>query len=144
MSIRQKADFVFKFPYNLAAIFTNPFYFVRRNLYKNISKYSEYITGRTLDFGCGSKPYKDLFPKVTEYIGLDIEDERHGFGADTVDVFYDGQTIPFEDESFNSMFSSEVYEHVPNLDRILKEMNRVLKLGGVGGVHDCYLSSCLE
>ena len=133
MGIRQKAEFIFKFPYNLVAMFTNPFYFVRKNLYKNISKYSEYITGRTLDFGCGSKPYKDLFPKVTEYIGLDIEDQRHGFGADTVDVFYDGQTIPFDDETFDSMFSSEVYEHVPNLDRILTEMNRVLKTCGAGG-----------
>ena len=88
------------------------------------------MCGKMLDFGCGSKPYMSLFNNVEEYIGMDIEDQRHGFNEKTVDVFYDGQTIPQQDEYFDSIFSSEVYEHVPNLEHILSELNRVLKMGG--------------
>lgn len=126
-----KSQFIFEFPYNIIAVVFNPFFFVRKNLYKNIGRYSSKISGRCLDFGCGSKPYINLFENVTEYVGLDIEDERHGFGNDTVDVFYDGKRIPFEDGAFDSIFSSEVYEHIPNISEIIPEINRVLKMGGV-------------
>lgn len=81
-----------------------------------------------LDFGCGSKPYKDLFI-VDEYIGLDFDNSGHEHGDENIDYFYDGKELPFEDSSFDSFFSSQVFEHVPNLENILKEIFRVLKPG---------------
>lgn len=41
--------------------------------------------------------------------------------------FYDGNIIPFEDNYFDAIFSSEVLEHVENIDEILRELYRVLK-----------------
>ena len=83
-----------------------------------------------LDFGCGTKPYRDKFV-CTKYIGIDVEES----GADPATVYsdltYDGKTLPFTDDSFDSIFSSEVFEHVFNLDEILGELDRVLKPGGV-------------
>lgn len=107
-------------------IFLNPFYFLRKGLLKGIKKNKKYIKGIVLDFGCGSKPYKDLF-NFEKYIGLDIEKSGHDHCGEKIDVFYDGKKIPFEDEYFDSIFSSEVLEHVVNIDEILRELYRVLK-----------------
>jgi SAM-dependent methyltransferase len=87
------------------------------------------LHGRLMDFGCGSKPYKTLFHN-TEYIGVDFEGEGHSHAQESIDVYYDGKTIPFPDAHFDSIFSSEVFEHIFNLPDIIKELNRVLKIEG--------------
>jgi ubiquinone/menaquinone biosynthesis C-methylase UbiE len=45
---------------------------------------------------------------------------------------YDGLRIPAEDRKFDVVFTSNVLEHVLELDRLLNEMSRVTALGGVG------------
>lgn len=110
-------------------LFFNPFFIIRRGLYNEISQFSSYMHGKLLDFGCGSKPYKALFT-VSEYVGTDIEVSGHDHRHEAIDVYYDGKTLPFADESFDSVFSSEVFEHVFNLSQILGELRRVLKPGG--------------
>jgi SAM-dependent methyltransferase len=45
-------------------------------------------------------------------------------------IEYDGVRIPFEDETFDTLFSSNVLEHVPHLDMFQTEMMRVLKPKG--------------
>lgn len=110
-------------------IFINPSYIVRKALYKGISSNKKYIKGKCLDFGCGRKPYRHLF-EVDEYIGLDIEESGHDHKDEQIDVTYDGKTIPFKTNQIDSIFSSEVFEHVFNLDEILEELYRVLKPGG--------------
>jgi ubiquinone/menaquinone biosynthesis C-methylase UbiE len=85
--------------------------------------------GRMLDFGCGSKPYESLFA-VAEYVGLDLAESGHAHEGESIDVFYDGQRIPFPDQHFDSVFSSEVLEHVFNLEHVLAEIFRVTKDGG--------------
>ena len=44
-----------------------------------------------------------------------------------VDIIYDGKTLPFADNSFDSIFTSEVIEHIFEIDYTLAELNRVLK-----------------
>ncbi|MGK6350747.1 class I SAM-dependent methyltransferase [Parapedobacter sp. DT-150] len=107
----------------------NPFFIIRAGLYQGISRFSSHMQGRLLDFGCGSKPYKSLF-NVTEYIGTDIEISGHDHHNEEIDVYYDGKTLPFDDNAFDSIFSSEVFEHIFNLPEILAELHRVLKPGG--------------
>lgn len=107
----------------------NPFFIIRSGLYRGVSRFSGYMHGRLLDFGCGSKPYKHLF-QVDEYVGTDIEVSGHDHSNEHIDVYYDGKTLPFADESFDSIFSSEVFEHIFNLPQILDELHRVLKPGG--------------
>ncbi len=67
-------------------IFLNPFYFLRKGLFEVIKKYKDYRNGVVLDFGCGSKPYKDLF-NYKKYIGLDIEQSGHDHKNEQIDVF---------------------------------------------------------
>lgn len=69
---------------------------------------------------------------------------KMGFGVEAIEVpnsvysgdrlfpirNYDGDNIPFPDESFDIVFSSNVLEHVPNLARVHEEVRRVLKPDG--------------
>ncbi|MBL7699255.1 MAG: class I SAM-dependent methyltransferase [Chitinophagaceae bacterium] len=114
---------------NLFGLFLNPFYFIRRGLFLNIKKMAPRLSGRLLDFGCGRKPYENLF-SVDEYIGIDMENTGHEHKNSKIDVFYDGKNIPFPDNSFDSVFCSEVFEHIFNLDEIIVEIKRVMKTGG--------------
>ena len=106
------------------------FYIIRTGLYNKVNEHQQLLAGRLLDFGCGSKPYKPLFKNVTEYIGVDYQSEGHSHVTESIDFFYDGKTLPFPDNSFDSVFSSEVLEHIFNPEEIFKEINRVMKPGG--------------
>jgi SAM-dependent methyltransferase len=108
----------------------NPIYIVRRGLFKTIQSFSPAISGKVLDFGCGTKPYESLFSNASHYTGVDIEICGHNHVDSKVDVFYDGKTLPFADGSFDSVVSFEVLEHIFNINEILSEVSRVLKPGG--------------
>ncbi len=108
----------------------NPAYFIRKGLYKAMLDFCGELHGRLMDFGCGSKPYKNLF-SVDEYIGVDFENEGHAHEQEQIDVFYDGKKLPFEDETFDSVLCSEVFEHVFNLEEVLTEITRVMKKDGL-------------
>lgn len=115
---------------NFYGIFTNPFFLIRWKLFQKIHQLSHNINGRLIDFGCGRKPYENLF-QVGEYIGVDIEVSGHSSSVPSkVDVYYDGKVLPFENSTFDSMICFEVLEHVFNPDEIILELNRVLKKEG--------------
>ncbi len=111
-----------------AGIFTNPFYIARKGLLDGIALNAHHITGRTLDIGCGDKPYRRLMPS-TEYIGLEIDSPENRVKKDA-DYFYDGTHFPFADGEFDSALANQVFEHVFNPAVFLRETNRVLKTGG--------------
>jgi len=46
-------------------------------------------------------------------------------------LIYDGKKLPFENSTFDIVFSSNVLEHLPNLDEIQKEFSRVLNNNGI-------------
>jgi SAM-dependent methyltransferase len=109
---------------------TSPTWLTRRLLLSGVAGMSGKFRGRLLDFGCGAKPYKALF-KVDEYVGVDFMGEGHDHSNEQIDFFYDGKTLPFENTSFDGIFSTEVFEHIFNLPDIMQELQRVLKPGGL-------------
>jgi SAM-dependent methyltransferase len=114
---------------NFNPSFRHPLYIIRKGLYNKIKQYSVELNGNLLDFGCGAKPYQTLFAHVNKYVGEGYDSEGDAHQNESIDFFYDGHTLPFETHSFDSLFSSEVFEHVFNLEAILPETNRVLKPG---------------
>lgn len=111
-------------------ILVNPFYIIRKGLYDAVRDTAPRMSGSVLDFGCGSKPYENLFTNAAEYIGLDIEVSGHDHQSSKVDVYYDGNTIPFDAARFDAVVAFEVFEHVFEIDRILQEIRRVVRPGG--------------
>ncbi|MFN8273789.1 MAG: class I SAM-dependent methyltransferase [Flavobacteriaceae bacterium] len=115
---------------SLLSFFINDYYLIRGDLFKQIKVNSKKLHGSVMDFGCGTKPYAYLFDNNPEYIGVDLKLEGWEERQKYADVFYDGKTIPFESERFDSMICTEVLEHVFNVEELLSEFQRVLKKGG--------------
>lgn len=113
------------------SIFLNNAFFFRKGLFINIQEYACNINGRLLDVGCGSMPYKYLFKNVNEYIGLDTFNSGHDHNYSKIDKLYDGNIIPFERASFDVVFSSEVFEHIFELENTLNQINKILKTNGL-------------
>jgi SAM-dependent methyltransferase len=107
---------------------TYPAYLMRNRLLRSLKKYIPELGGELMDFGCGSKPYRHLFT-VGNYTGVDFDNPGHSHRGEEIDVLYDGRTLPFPDSRFDSVFSSEVFEHIFNPEEILKEIHRVMKPG---------------
>jgi SAM-dependent methyltransferase len=93
-------------------------------LHQHIVSLSPWVHGRVLDVGCGAKPYQKYF-NASEYIGLEIEGRNKN-----ADAYYDGNMFPFDDEAFDAVFTSQVFEHVFNPNEFLSEINRVTKTEG--------------
>lgn len=108
----------------------NPSHIIRRGIYRATSRLAPQISGNVLDFGCGSKPYEELFTAADRYTGVDIEVSGHDHSDSKVDRYYDGKTLPFRDALFDSVVCFEVFEHVFNLDEVLAEIRRVMRPGG--------------
>jgi SAM-dependent methyltransferase len=113
----------------LLGLFINPFYFARKGLSKHISDLANNINGKTLDVGCGTKPYAHLY-QSKEYVGLEIDTPQNRVNKQA-EFYYDGNNFPFEDASFDSLVANEVFEHVFNPDIFLSETLRILKPNGM-------------
>jgi len=111
-------------------IFVNPFYFVRRELYKSVSSLGRGINGKILDVGCGSKPYQNLLINTDGYVGMEF-DSPENRAKSLADIFYDGNTFPSDDSTFDGVIFTQVLEHIFNPEQFLSEVNRVLKKDGL-------------
>jgi len=87
----------------------------------------KYVKGKLLDIGCGNKPYEVWCKEfVTEYIGCDIVQSS----ANKVDVLSQANQIPLESNSFDSVLSTQVIEHVEDHQGLVNEACRLLKPNG--------------
>ena len=112
-----------------------------RHLRGSVEELAPFARGVLLDVGCSERPYGKLFaPYVTRHVGLDyppaLLDKQPGLwtildrAKRSVDVFGDGNRLPFRDERFDTVLATEVLEHVRSPATLLREMARVLKPGG--------------
>jgi SAM-dependent methyltransferase len=109
-------------------------YYIRTSIFKALQDNLSCFSGRLLDIGCGKMPYKEYIlknSKVEKFIGLDIENALLYDPLVKPDFTWNGINMPFEDNSFDSAFGTEVLEHCPNPEIVLKEVHRVLKEDGV-------------
>lgn len=101
-------------------------HFIKNDIEFAINAYSN---GKVLDIGCGNKPYSIFFTnKSTEYIGCDISQSSENI----VDFICPANSLCFNDSSFDTVFSTQVMEHVADYPGMLAESFRVLKKGGYG------------
>ncbi len=91
------------------------------------------LQGRVLDNGCGLGTWIRAFEEFNgDVFGLEVEFERltesvtQGKGV----LQGVGETLPYATNSFDTIFSNEVIEHVADDAVCMAEMVRVLKPGG--------------
>jgi SAM-dependent methyltransferase len=104
----------------------------------NINPGSDFANFSVLDFGCGNGRYLEVFARCIakqNLFGAEVSADRvtqvraKGFMCFQLDPAE--SNLPFEDDSLNVVFSSNVMEHIPR-DLYLKylvEIRRVLKAG---------------
>lgn len=88
--------------------------------------------GIVLDIGCGTRPYEKCFSPVTKYLGLDVYDSGRSSDIKKADIWYDGVSIPLEDNSVDGVLCTQVLEHVVEPYQLLSEIKRVMKPGAHG------------
>jgi SAM-dependent methyltransferase len=84
--------------------------------------------GRVLDLGCGTgHSYRELAPRET--VGTDLHAKALE-GQERETHACDMRSLPFADGSFQSVISIHAIEHVPDPERVMAEVVRVLQAGG--------------
>jgi SAM-dependent methyltransferase len=81
-----------------------------------------------LDAGAGNQPYRKLFSHC-RYEAADFEMVDKPYGKST--YVGDLGAIPVEGERFDAILFNQVMEHLPDPRKVLVELKRVLKSGGM-------------
>lgn len=90
-----------------------------------------------LDLGCGEGDSIDFFRKIApnaKWIGIDIENSQEVNRRKRTDakfMVFDGINLPFEDNFFDLIFCKQVFEHVHHPFKLMDEVGRVLRYGGI-------------
>lgn len=120
------------FLYPILVFDTIDIYHVRKSILASLQNHLSELEGVVLDVGCGEMPYKALLlssrSKVDKYIGLDLADNK--IYNNSPDMVWDGETIPLPLESVDWVIATEVFEHCPQPDSVMREIYRVLKPAG--------------
>jgi SAM-dependent methyltransferase len=95
--------------------------------------YQEYEFPRPIyDLGCGDGHFESITFDEKIDVGLDpwappLKEAAQSGGYDLV-IQGNGDHVPFQDGTFNSAFSNSVLEHIPDVDAVVKETNRILSM----------------
>ena len=124
-------DFIVKNQFNPSfwGVFINPFWLSRRAIAEKLKQNAHFLNKKTLDFGCGSQPYKGLLSHASTYIGVELDTPQNRKNK-IADLFYDGHSIPLQTSSIDSILSTQTFEHLSNPREILTEFHRILKPEG--------------
>ncbi len=103
----------------------------RKSIVNCLKRSMSDFSGTLLDVGSGYMPYKSLLlqqpSKVEKYIGLDFQDNLYI----KPDIVWDGKYIPLPNSSIDCAIATEVFEHCPEPEIVIKEILRILKPGGI-------------
>jgi SAM-dependent methyltransferase len=99
-------------------------YFLQADIHEALTQHAR---GQLLDLGCGNKPYEEWYaPLSSSTIGCDVIQSS----LNRVDVLCEATNLPFEPGSFDTVFCTQVMEHVYDHGQLLSEAHRVLRPGG--------------
>jgi SAM-dependent methyltransferase len=97
-----------------------------------LARHQKLMAGKSiLEIGSGTGVQLEILKKIGTFVrGIDLCDGTYASVADSTVEVYDGHIIPFPDNSFDVVFSSNVLEHIAHREAFQKEIYRVLKADG--------------
>lgn len=91
------------------------------------------FSGNLLDIGAGNHPYRELLTSpnsnISHYTPLDLKNSDLSY--EECEYTWDGKTMPFQDNLFDCAMATEVLEHCPDPEVLLREAFRILKPDGI-------------
>lgn len=96
----------------------------RKMLDQSLSNYSHYFKGRVLDVGGGKKDGRFNPQKTDKWVVVDIDKSSNP------DIVGSVEKLPLKSQSFDVVKATELFEHVDDFEKGLKECSRVLKKNG--------------
>jgi SAM-dependent methyltransferase len=108
----------------------HPQWFALKDEKRNLGASCAQLQGTVLDVGCAESKPRAFLPSGATYIGLDNYSTAMDWYDTRPDVLGDAQALPFADSSIDHALLLDVLEHLPQPDRCLKELNRIIKPGG--------------
>lgn len=86
---------------------------------------------KILEIGAGTGwQARELAARGYQVSAIDIPTSNHGKARIWPIIDFDGRFIPFPDQSFDIVYSSNVLEHVDDIETLNTEIARVLRSGG--------------
>lgn len=82
-----------------------------------------------LDAGSGKQPYRKYFSHLS-YEGTDFEDIFDSDSRKVQDFVCSLDDIPKEENTYDVVINTQVLEHVPDPQKVIRELYRILKPGG--------------
>lgn len=119
-----------------------------RSLYPHIIRLmDEHGFDSALDVGCGTGELIDIILKQEpgkRFTGIDISDEMIRIADEKLDgaasfIVGDSEDLPFDDCSFDVVICNHSFHHYPAPEKVLVEIRRVLKGGGLFIMGENYL-----
>jgi 2-polyprenyl-6-hydroxyphenyl methylase/3-demethylubiquinone-9 3-methyltransferase len=116
---------------------------VRFNYFKKLLEFnykSGFKNKKTLDVGCGGGFLSEELSKIgLDVTGVDPSKESISIASEhaiknNLNIAYResfGEKLPFDDSTFDMVFCCDVFEHVNDVSKIISEISRVLKKGGL-------------
>jgi ubiquinone/menaquinone biosynthesis C-methylase UbiE len=105
----------------------------------DIAQFQNYTGKKVLEIGCGIGMDGIEFAKIgAEYTGVDLSDQSIALCKKHFEIFNttgniintDAENLPFEDNTFDLVYSWGVLHHIPDMQKSINEVYRVLKPGG--------------
>jgi len=109
----------------------HPQWFAYRNEREYNSQIGKQVIGMVLDIGCADQYIKTYIKKNHYYIGLDYYQTATNWYGTQPNVYGDAQTLPFADNSMDTVLLLDVLEHLPCPENCISEIARVLKPTGI-------------
>lgn len=87
---------------------------------------------KILEIGAGTGwQARELATRGYQVSAIDIPNSNHSQARIWPIIDFDGRIIPFPDQTFDVVYSSNVLEHVEDLEKLNSEIGRVLRSDGV-------------
>lgn len=119
---------------HLGKTILHPQYFAKIGEYEAVKEIKRNVKDKIfLDIGCGRQWYRgEIEPLVKKYYALDHPLLKRRYqSVYPVEISADITHLPLFDNSIHRSMMNLVLEHLPDVDKALQEINRVLKRNGL-------------